>query len=177
MLLIIRGVTLPGAGDGIYYYMYPDLDGLANIVVETQLNLVVPSTQGVRPFTPHKVVWISEDAQDSGISWWSQRGKPSECNYSSAALLSKCDNVGIKKIHQHHSRYSMQTLLQLTCHSFLSVKLQLNLCVLLFTVWIEAGAPVFLFLQLVCWNSDGPGQLQSHQQQLLRVQLKGHPRT
>lgn len=33
LILLIRGVTLPGAADGIYYYMYPDLSGLAKIEV------------------------------------------------------------------------------------------------------------------------------------------------
>ena len=26
MVLLIRGITLPGAWDGVYYYMVPDLD-------------------------------------------------------------------------------------------------------------------------------------------------------
>lgn len=35
MLLILlgRGATLPGAEDGIYYYLYPDLKHLANYEV------------------------------------------------------------------------------------------------------------------------------------------------
>lgn len=33
LILLIRGIPLPGAGDEVYYYMYPDLDGLANIEV------------------------------------------------------------------------------------------------------------------------------------------------
>ncbi|CAK6974776.1 sodium- and chloride-dependent betaine transporter-like, partial [Scomber scombrus] len=31
LILLIRGLTLPGAWDGIYYYLYPDLKGLANL--------------------------------------------------------------------------------------------------------------------------------------------------
>ncbi|XP_067097912.1 sodium- and chloride-dependent GABA transporter 3-like [Osmerus mordax] len=30
LLLLVRGLTLPGAWDGVYYYLYPDLDGLAD---------------------------------------------------------------------------------------------------------------------------------------------------
>lgn len=33
LILLIRGVTLPGALDGIYYYLSPDLNRLANIEV------------------------------------------------------------------------------------------------------------------------------------------------
>lgn len=33
LILLIRGVTLPGAMDGIYYYLSPDLNRLANIQV------------------------------------------------------------------------------------------------------------------------------------------------
>uniref|UniRef100_H3CRA5 Transporter n=1 Tax=Tetraodon nigroviridis TaxID=99883 RepID=H3CRA5_TETNG len=33
LILLIRGVTLPGAGVGIYYYLYPDLSGLAKMEV------------------------------------------------------------------------------------------------------------------------------------------------
>ncbi|XP_053186776.1 sodium- and chloride-dependent betaine transporter-like [Scomber japonicus] len=33
LILLIRGLTLPGAWDGIYYYLYPDLKGLANLEV------------------------------------------------------------------------------------------------------------------------------------------------
>lgn len=33
LILLIRGVTLPGAMDGIYYYLSPDLTRLANIQV------------------------------------------------------------------------------------------------------------------------------------------------
>lgn len=33
LILLIRGVTLPGAVDGIYYYLSPDLNRLANIQV------------------------------------------------------------------------------------------------------------------------------------------------
>ncbi|XP_068605405.1 sodium- and chloride-dependent GABA transporter 3-like [Brachionichthys hirsutus] len=33
LILLIRGLTLPGASDGIYYYLYPDLNQLANMEV------------------------------------------------------------------------------------------------------------------------------------------------
>ncbi|XP_075875949.1 sodium- and chloride-dependent GABA transporter 3-like [Nelusetta ayraudi] len=33
LILLIRGVTLPGAGQGIYYYLYPNISRLANIEV------------------------------------------------------------------------------------------------------------------------------------------------
>lgn len=33
LILLIRGVTLPGALDGIYYYLSPDWNRLANIEV------------------------------------------------------------------------------------------------------------------------------------------------
>lgn len=32
-ILLIRGLTLPGAWDGIYYYLYPDIKRLANLEV------------------------------------------------------------------------------------------------------------------------------------------------
>ncbi|XP_068195991.1 sodium- and chloride-dependent GABA transporter 3-like [Antennarius striatus] len=33
LILLIRGLTLPGAWDGIYYYMYPDVNRLADLEV------------------------------------------------------------------------------------------------------------------------------------------------
>ncbi|XP_068195958.1 sodium- and chloride-dependent GABA transporter 3-like [Antennarius striatus] len=33
LILLIRGLTLPGAWDGIYYYLYPDLNRLADLQV------------------------------------------------------------------------------------------------------------------------------------------------
>lgn len=33
LILLIRGATLPGAGEGIYYYLHPDLNQLANLEV------------------------------------------------------------------------------------------------------------------------------------------------
>ncbi|XP_068190585.1 sodium- and chloride-dependent GABA transporter 3-like [Antennarius striatus] len=33
IILLIRGATLPGAVDGIYYYLYPDINHLANVKV------------------------------------------------------------------------------------------------------------------------------------------------
>ncbi|KAI3374653.1 hypothetical protein L3Q82_021224, partial [Scortum barcoo] len=33
LILLIRGLTLPGAWEGIYYYLYPDLNRLANLEV------------------------------------------------------------------------------------------------------------------------------------------------
>lgn len=33
LALLIRGVTLPGAGEGISFYLYPDLSRLANLEV------------------------------------------------------------------------------------------------------------------------------------------------
>uniref|UniRef100_A0A8C4FEH5 Transporter n=1 Tax=Dicentrarchus labrax TaxID=13489 RepID=A0A8C4FEH5_DICLA len=33
LILLIRGLTLPGAWDGIYYYLYPDLNRLTNLEV------------------------------------------------------------------------------------------------------------------------------------------------
>lgn len=35
LILLLRGVTLPGAINGIYYYMYPDLTRLADPQVKT----------------------------------------------------------------------------------------------------------------------------------------------
>ncbi|XP_037537322.1 sodium- and chloride-dependent betaine transporter-like [Nematolebias whitei] len=35
-ILLIRGLTLPGAWDGIYYYLYPDINRLANLEVWTE---------------------------------------------------------------------------------------------------------------------------------------------
>eukprot|EP00064_Thunnus_orientalis_P016385 superscaffoldBa00003237_g16450 len=40
LILLIRGLTLPGAWEGIYYYMYPDLNGLANLEISFILYLV-----------------------------------------------------------------------------------------------------------------------------------------
>lgn len=42
LILLIRGVTLPGAGEGIYYYLYPDLSRLANIEVTSYLSCLPP---------------------------------------------------------------------------------------------------------------------------------------
>ncbi|XP_026169874.1 sodium- and chloride-dependent GABA transporter 3-like [Mastacembelus armatus] len=33
LILLIRGLTLPGASEGIYFYLYPDLNSLANLEV------------------------------------------------------------------------------------------------------------------------------------------------
>lgn len=33
LILLVRGCTLPGAWDGIYYYLYPNLNRLANLEV------------------------------------------------------------------------------------------------------------------------------------------------
>nr|XP_020444934.1 sodium- and chloride-dependent GABA transporter 2-like [Monopterus albus] len=33
LILLIRGLTLPGAGEGIYFYLYPELEHLANLEV------------------------------------------------------------------------------------------------------------------------------------------------
>ncbi|XP_068197352.1 sodium- and chloride-dependent GABA transporter 3-like [Antennarius striatus] len=33
LILLVRGLTLPGASEGIYYYLYPDLNHLANVEV------------------------------------------------------------------------------------------------------------------------------------------------
>lgn len=33
LILLIRGLTLPGAADGIYFYLYPNLRDLANLEV------------------------------------------------------------------------------------------------------------------------------------------------
>lgn len=33
LILLIRGLTLPGAVDGIYFYLYPNLRNLANLEV------------------------------------------------------------------------------------------------------------------------------------------------
>ncbi|XP_068197070.1 sodium- and chloride-dependent GABA transporter 3-like isoform X1 [Antennarius striatus] len=33
LVLLIRGLTLPGASEGIYYYLYPDINRLANLEV------------------------------------------------------------------------------------------------------------------------------------------------
>ena len=36
LVLLIRGVTLPGAADGIKYYLYPDIQKLKNLRVGTE---------------------------------------------------------------------------------------------------------------------------------------------
>lgn len=41
LILLIRGVTLPGAGEGISFYLYPDLSCLAN-------HEVTPSQREIR---------------------------------------------------------------------------------------------------------------------------------
>lgn len=41
LILLIRGITLPGAGKGIYYYLYPDLNRLASYEVDTLLVLIL----------------------------------------------------------------------------------------------------------------------------------------
>ncbi len=33
LIILIRGLTLPGAWEGIYYYLYPDVNHLANLEV------------------------------------------------------------------------------------------------------------------------------------------------
>lgn len=40
MVLLIRGLTLPGAWEGIYYYLYPDLNRLANLEVKIPVGCV-----------------------------------------------------------------------------------------------------------------------------------------
>ncbi|XP_047225139.1 sodium- and chloride-dependent betaine transporter-like [Girardinichthys multiradiatus] len=35
-ILLIRGLTLPGAWEGVYYYLYPDINRLANLEVWTE---------------------------------------------------------------------------------------------------------------------------------------------
>lgn len=123
--------------------------------LETQLNLVVPSTQGEPWYSPYFKGIIRVSSQSHFFAVY-------EDHNFTAPHIQLCGS---------------DTPMSLIRLSFLSVKLHLNLCILLFKVWIEAGSQVFFFLQPVCWNSDGPGQLQSHQQQLLPVQLKGHPGT
>lgn len=52
LVLFIRGVTLPGAMDGIIYYLYPDITRLSDPQVKTHIqsyeqnNYIVYSTQG-----------------------------------------------------------------------------------------------------------------------------------
>lgn len=33
LILLIQGLTLPGAADGIYFYLYPNIRDLANLEV------------------------------------------------------------------------------------------------------------------------------------------------
>ena len=40
LVLLVRGVTLPGAGRGIQFYLYPDLGRLADPQVTTPYTLV-----------------------------------------------------------------------------------------------------------------------------------------
>ncbi len=37
VILLIRGITLPGAFSGLYYYLVPQLDMLSNTTVRTSL--------------------------------------------------------------------------------------------------------------------------------------------
>lgn len=40
VILLIRGLTLPGAWEGIYFYLYPDVNQLANLEVYCLLNFM-----------------------------------------------------------------------------------------------------------------------------------------
>ena len=47
LILLIRGLTLPGAWEGIYYYLYPDMNRLANLEVDDSLDSNLKTTQRV----------------------------------------------------------------------------------------------------------------------------------
>lgn len=41
LVLLVRGVTLPGASEGIKFYLYPDLSRLSDAQVRNQLAIIL----------------------------------------------------------------------------------------------------------------------------------------
>lgn len=61
LILLIRGVTLPGAGEGISYYLYPDLSRLANHeVTPSQCKICIARTKNNNPGMILQVLKFSE---------------------------------------------------------------------------------------------------------------------
>lgn len=46
-VLLIRGVTLPGAWDGIYFYIWPQWNQLGNLNVSMKINSSLLSFKGI----------------------------------------------------------------------------------------------------------------------------------
>lgn len=49
IILLIRGVTLPGAYEGIIYYLKPDLSRLKDPQVGTVLGIIFPKVSHPKP--------------------------------------------------------------------------------------------------------------------------------
>lgn len=69
LILLIRGVTLPGARDGIIYYLYPDISRLSDPQVRTHIqsleqnHYIVSSTQSFVYTYMHSQVWMDAGTQ------------------------------------------------------------------------------------------------------------------
>lgn len=59
VILLIRGVTLPGASRGIQFYLYPDLSRLADPQVPPKLPQLHPVQRAQRFHTSHTLLEIS----------------------------------------------------------------------------------------------------------------------